>query len=177
MKKINLFLVCVLCLTIFSACKKEEEKQPTAKENLVNKTWIVTSSDTEISILGQTLPDSLREGFDPTQGIEGQTIMFNEDGTFVVGEADTEQQGNWTLSEDEKTLTFSGLVQGDLTEFINAQTLASLQTFEVNTLTDTKLVIQNSTDVPIPVEITEELIGVPIPVTALVQLSITFDKQ
>jgi hypothetical protein len=177
MKKINLFLAFILCITIFSACKKDEEKELTPKENLQNKTWIVTSSNTEISVFGQTLPDSLQEDFDPTQGIEGQTIAFNEDGTFVVGEGDTRQQGNWTLSEDGKMLTFSGLVQGDLTEFVNAQTLASLQTFEITTLTDTKLAIQNSTDVPIPAEITEQLIGLPIEVSATVKLNITFDKQ
>ncbi|PIY09658.1 MAG: hypothetical protein COZ18_07725 [Flexibacter sp. CG_4_10_14_3_um_filter_32_15] len=178
MKKINLLLVFVLCLTIFSACKKEEENEPTPKENLVNKTWIVTSSETEIELpFGQTLPDSIQNGFDPTQGIEGEAIIFNEDGTFVVGEADNQQQGTWTLSEDGQTLTFSGLVEGDLTDFIDAQTLDNLQTFEVTTLTDTQLVIQNSTDVVIPAEIAEQLIGFAIPITVTVKLNITFDKQ
>ncbi len=177
MKKINLFLVFVLCLTIFSACKKDEENEPTPKENLVNKTWIVTSSDTEISTPLGALPDSLTNGFDPTQGIEGQTILFNEDGTFTVGEADTQQQGTWTLSEDGKTLTFSGLVEGDLTEFIDAQTLSNLQTFDVTTLTGTQLVIQNSTVVTIPAEIAEQLIGFAIEIPVTIKLNIVFDKQ
>jgi hypothetical protein len=178
MKKINLFLVFVLCVTIFSACKKEDEKEPTAKENLVGKTWVITDSNTEISapLLG-TLPDSLTNGFDPTQGIEGQAIIFNEDGTFTVGEADTQQQGNWMLTEDGQTLTFTGLVQGDLTDFIDAQMLTNLQTFEVTTLTDIQLVIQNSTDVIIPAEIAEQLIGFAIPLTVTVKLNIIFDKQ
>jgi hypothetical protein len=177
MKKINLVLVFILCLTIFSACKKDEEKEPTPKENLVNKTWIVTSSDTEISTPLGALPDSLTGGFDPTQGIEGEAITFNEDGTFVVGEADTQQQGTWTLSEDGQTLTFSGLVEGDLTDFIDAQTLSNLQTFDITTLTDTQLVIQNSTVVTIPAEIAEQLVGFAIEIPVTVKLNITFDKQ
>ncbi len=176
MKKLNLFFVFILCLAIFSACKKEE-KEPTPKENLVGKTWVVTDSKTDISVPLVQLPDSLINAFDPTQGIKGQTILFNEDGTFVVGEGDTEQQGNWTLSEDNKKITFTGLVQGDLTQVVDAATLTKLQTFEVTTLTDIKLVIQNSNDVPIPAEITQQLIGVPIPISVNVKLNITFDKQ
>lgn len=178
MKKINLFFVFILCLVVFSACKKEEEKELTAEENLVNKTWVVTESSTEILLpFGQTLPDSIQNAFDPTQGIEGQAITFNEDGTFVIGEADTQQQGTWMLSEDEQTLIFSGLVEGDLTGFIDAQTLEALQSFEVVTLTDTQLVIQNSTVVTIPAEIAEQLVDFAIEIPVTVQLNITFDKQ
>ncbi|WP_375563141.1 hypothetical protein ACE193_11600 [Bernardetia sp. OM2101] len=177
MKKINLFLVFALCLAIFSACKKEES-EPTPKENLVNKTWVVTSSDTEILLpFGQTLPDSIQNAFDPTQGIEGQAIIFNEDGTFLVGESDNQQQGTWILSEDGQMLTFTGLVEGDLTDFIDAQTLSNLQTFDVTTLTDSQLAIQNSTVVTIPAEIAEPLVGFAIEIPVTVQLNITFDKQ
>lgn len=172
MKKLNLFLVFILCLAIFSSCKKEE-KELTPKENLVGKTWVVTDSKTEISIPFVQLPDSLINAFDPTQGIKGQTILFNEDGTFEVGDGTTRQQGNWILSEDNKTLTFTGLVQGDLTQVVDAATLAKLQTFEVTTLTGVKLVIQNSNAVPLP----QDLTGLPIPISATVKLNITFDKQ
>jgi hypothetical protein len=177
MKKINVFFAFVVCLILLSACKKEE-KEATPKENLVNKNWVVTDSKTEISapLLG-VLPDSLTEGFDPTQQIQGQVVVFNEDGTFIIGEAGTQQQGNWTLSEDGQTLTFTGLVEGDLTQIVNAQTLTNLQTFEVNTLTDVKLDIQNSTNVTIPAEIAKQLIGFAIPITVTVKLNITFDKQ
>lgn len=176
MKIINLFFVFILCLAVLSACKKdEEEKSP--KEKLVGNTWIVKNSDTKISTPLGELPDSLTNNFDPTQQIEGQTITFNEDGTFIVGETNTSQQGNWTLSEDGQTLTFSGLIEGDLTEFIDAQTLANLQTFEVTTLTDQQLVIQNSTQFTIPAEIAEQIIGLPFPVPVTVQLDITFDKK
>jgi hypothetical protein len=178
MKKINLFFVFILCLVMFSACKKEDEKELTAKENLVNKTWVVTESNTEILLpFGQTLPDSIQDAFDPTQGIEGQAITFNEDGTFVIGEADTQQQGTWTLSEDEQTLTFSGLVEGDLTQIIDAETLSNLQTFDVTTITDVKLAIQNRTEITIPAEIAEQLIGIALSIPVTVQLNITFDKQ
>lgn len=177
MKIVNLFLVFVLCLALFSACKKEDEKETTPKENLVNKSWIVTDSKTEILLpFGQTLPDSIQNAFDPTQQLKGQIITFNENGTFQVG-TDATQQGNWTLSEDGKKITFTGLVEGDLTQIIDAQTLIKLQTFEVTTLTDTKLGIQNSTDVPIPAEVTEQLIGIAIPINVTVKLNITFDKQ
>jgi len=176
MKIVNLFLAFVLCLVLFSACKKEE-KETTPKENLVGKMWVVTDSKTEILLpFGQTLPDSIQNAFDPTQQLKGQIITFKEDGTFQVG-TDATQQGNWSLSEDGKKITFSGLVDGNLTQIIDAQTLAKLQTFDVITLTDTKLAIQNSTDVPIPAEITKELIGIAIPISVTVKLNITFDKQ
>lgn len=176
MKNINLFLVFILSLVVFSGCKKEDE-EPTPKEQLENKTWVVTSSDTEILTPLGTLPDSLTNDFDPTQGIEGQTIIFNTDGTFVVGEGDNQQQGNWTLSEDGSTLTFTGLVEGELTDFIDAETLASLQTFEVTSLTDTQLAIQNSTNVTIPAEIAEQITGFAFPITLTVNLTINFSKQ
>lgn len=176
MKNINLFLVFILSLVIFSGCKKEEE-EPTPKEQLEDKTWVVTSSDTQILTPLGALPDSLTNGFDPTAGIEGQTITFNADGTFVVGEGDNQQQGNWTLSEDGKTLTFTGLVDGNLTEFVDAQTLASLQTFEVTSLTDNQLAIKNSTDVEIPAEIAEQITGFAFPITVTVELVINFSKQ
>ncbi|WP_338759281.1 hypothetical protein WAF17_11435 [Bernardetia sp. ABR2-2B] len=175
MKKINLFIVFILCLTIFSACKKEDEKEPTAKENLVGKTWVITEVDSDISSTFGTLPPELTNEFNPTQGLEGQTIIFNENGTFTVEE--TQQQGNWTLSENGQTLTFSGLVEGELTDFVDAQTLSDLQTFEVTTLTDLKLSIQNSTNVPISEEVAEQITGFPIPITLIVKLTINFDKQ
>lgn len=178
MKKINLFFVFVLFFALLSGCKKDDEKEPTQKENLVGKTWVVTSSDTEIlPPLGQALPDSLTNDFNPTEGLEGQIIIFNENGTFTVGEADTQQQGNWTLSENGQTLTFSGLVEGELTDFVDAQTLSDLQTFEVITLTDTQLVIQNSTVITIPAELAAELVGFAIEIPVTVKLNITFDKQ
>ncbi|AFM04226.1 hypothetical protein Fleli_1828 [Bernardetia litoralis DSM 6794] len=177
MKKINLFLIFIISLTLFSACEKEEENEPTSEENLINKTWVITDSNTEIVLpFGQTLPDDIQDDFDPTQEIEGQTIIFSEDGTFQVG-TDATQQGTWILSEDAKTLTFTGLVDGDLIEFVDAQTLSDLQTFEVTTLTGENLEIQNSTEVTIPAEIAEQIVGIAIPVTITVQLNITFDKQ
>ena len=177
MKKINLFLVFILGFALLSACKKDADKEPTTKEKLVGKTWVVTASNTKILLpFGQTLPDSIQNAFDPTQGIKGQAIIFNENGTFQVG-TDATQQGNWTLSEDGKKIVFSGLVQGDLTQIIDAKTLTNLQTFEVTTLTDIKLAIQNSTNVPIPADVTRQLIGFAIPITITVQLDITFDKQ
>ena len=176
MKNTQLFLFFILFVVVLSSCKKEDE-EPTPKEQLENKTWIVTSSDTQIfTPLGQ-LPDSLTNDFNPTRGFEGQTIIFNENGTFVAGEGDNERQGNWNLSEDGKTLTLTGLVEGDLTEVIDAETLTSLQTFEVTTLTDTQLSIQNSTEITIPAEIAEEITGFPFPVTVTVKLNINFDKQ
>ena len=176
MKTVNLFLVVVVCIFVFSACKKEE-KEPTQKENLVGKTWVITDSKTEILLpFGQTLPDSIQNVLDPTQQLKGQAIIFKEDGTFQVG-TDATQQGNWSLSEDAKKLTFTGLVEGDLTQIIDAQTLTNLQTFDVVTLTDTKLGIQNNNNVPIPAEITEQLIGLRFPIVVTVKLSITFDEQ
>ncbi len=178
MRTLNLVVVFILCLTVFSACKKEEEKEPTPKENLVGKMWVVTTANTETLLpFGQTLPDSLTDDFDPTQGLEGQVIMFNENGTFVIGEADTQQQGTWTLSENGETLTFTGLVEGDLTGVVDAQTLDDLQTFDVTTLTDTKLVLQNTTTVTIPAALAEELIGVPFDIPVTVKLNINLDKQ
>ncbi len=177
MKKINLFLAFVLCLALFSACKKEDEKETTPKENLVDKTWVVTDSKTEILLpFGQTLPDSIQDAYDPTQQLKGQIITFKQDGTFQVG-TDATQQGNWSLSEDGKKITFTGFVEGNLTQIIDAQTLVKLQTFEVTTLTDAKLAIQNSTDVALSAEVTKELTGIAIPITVTVKLNITFDKQ
>ncbi|WP_338793407.1 hypothetical protein V9L05_09900 [Bernardetia sp. Wsw4-3y2] len=177
MKKINLFFVFVLFFALLSACKKDDEKEPTAKENLVGKTWVITEVDSDISSTFGTLPPELTNDFNPTEGLEGQTIIFNENGTFLVGEDDNQQQGNWTLSENGQTLTFSGLAEGDLTEFVDAQTLANLQTFEVTTLNNSKLAIQNNTNVALPEEITEQITGFPIPITLIVKLNITFDKQ
>ena len=176
MEKLNLFLIIILCLTVFSSCQEDNE-ETTPKQNLVGKMWIITNSDTEISTSLGALPDTLTNDFDPTQNIKGQTITFNENGTFLVGEADNQQQGNWTLSEDAKTLTFTGFVEGDLTDITDAQTLSSLQTFDVRTLTDTKLEIENTTDIDLPVEITQELVGLPIPITITVKLNIVFDKK
>lgn len=172
MKKINLFLIFVLCISIFSACKKEDEKEPTTKENLVGKTWVITDSKTAVSTPLGPLPDNITNDFDPTLGIKGQTIIFNENGTFQIA-ADATQSGTWNLSEDGQRLTFSGLVEGDLIQVIDNQTLTQLQTFEVTTLTSTKLIIQNSTAVPIPTSLS----GLPIPITATITLNITFDKQ
>ena len=173
MKKLSVFLFFIFCTTLIFACKNDEDKEPTTREKLTNKTWVVTDSKTEIA----PLPDSLTNGLDLLEGIRGQEVVFREDGTFTVGETDTQQQGTWTLSDDEKKIVFTGLVEGDLAEFVNAQTLTNLQTFEVTTLTDSKLILQNSTSVDVSAEIAEQLIGVAFPFTVTVKLNITFDKQ
>lgn len=180
MKKINIFVWFISFLLIITSCGKEEDKEPTPKERLTAHAWIVSSTNTSISLPGfGELPQDQAGNFDPTADLEGQKIVFNADGTFTAGEGTNAQTGNWTLSDEGKTLVFSGLAQGDLTDFIDAQTLVKLQTFEVTTLTESNLAIQNSNQVPIPNELVEAITGFnpPFPISATVALQLSFVKE
>ncbi len=182
MKKLNLFFLLAICATLLFSCGSDDDEpnEPTARQNLTTGTWAI--SDTEVTflpILGQAIPEDVQQTLNPITGIEGQTIVFNDNGTFVIGQGTNQQQGTWTLSEGDEKLVFDGLVnlEGEETDFIDAQTRTNLQTFNVNTLTEARLAIQNSTGIPIPAEVTQQLINVAIPVTATVQVEITFNKQ
>jgi hypothetical protein len=176
MKKIHLFLVFALCLSIFSACKKEEQLKLISIEKLVDKPWLITDSDTEIAISFGQLPDNVIDSLDPAQQIEGQTITFDSDGTFIIGELnDIQKQGRWTLSEDAKTLVFSGLISetGRISQFLDAETRTKMQTFGVTTLTDFNLILKNSNRVDIPRDVT----GLPLIVPATIKLNIFCEKK
>ena len=87
MKKTFLFLFIVA--VVFSACKSK-----TPKELIVNK-WKIT----DISMQGQTMPDSIKNKI--MQG----TMEFTQDGKYMITGMEADKSGTYVLSDDGKTLT------------------------------------------------------------------------
>ena len=85
MKKIVLLLICAVSL--FSCSQKPKD--------LIVKTWQIK----DVTIPNQTMSDS-----DKAKILKG-TIEFTKDGKMIIRGMGDDQTGNYTLSEDGKTLT------------------------------------------------------------------------
>ena len=104
MKLFNLFMISALALVMF-ACKGS------GKDALVG-TWGVEDVDMSAMLEGMSDEEkAMYESFLPMmqEAMKSMEMTFNADGTMttkaeMMGQASNDE-GTWTLSEDEKTLT------------------------------------------------------------------------
>lgn len=168
-QKIFFFFVFALLLV---ACKKDDP-EPTPEQNLVGK-WKIANADVKIFAAGRDITEDFI-GDSPGVVPDNTLIEFKADGTFstIPEDGSAPQTGTWEFLENKTKIKFSGLFgsDGELEGFLDAQTLARIQTYNVAQLTPTTLQIQNAT--PVQVDIP----NLPIPITIEVRQDITFTKQ
>ncbi|WP_027003954.1 lipocalin family protein [Hugenholtzia roseola] len=166
----------IFCLLIFAllvvACKKDDP-EPTPEQNLTGK-WKITTADVKLFAAGTDITEDFIG--DSSDIVPDNTIIeFKADGTFTTIPEDgtPPQTGTWEFLENKTKIKFSGLFGDDsgFEDFLDAQTLAQIQTYNVAQLTSSALQIQNST--PVQVDIP----NLPIPITIEVRQDITFAKQ
>ncbi|MGZ5246062.1 MAG: lipocalin family protein [Flavitalea sp.] len=141
-------------LIISAGCQKNDNDAPTKSEQLTAKPWKFSSAGVDANNDG-TIDTPLPSGtFEPCE--LDNLYIFKSDGTGTADEGPLKCDANdpqtspfgWSLSSDQSQITFTGGgVQG-----IDG-------TVKLISLTDSKLVMSQSVD-----------IGIPIPVTVVVEL-------
>jgi hypothetical protein len=109
MKKLNFYFIVVLITLVMFGCKKDEATT-TTKDKLTGK-WVITAMTVSPAILGVT---DMFSTFDACE--KDDLTIFNADGTITMDEGvlkcdpsspQSYNDGAWTLSTDNKTLTIT----------------------------------------------------------------------
>lgn len=152
----------------FTSCKKKKDVNPSVRDQLIGiwkgdkATPKVTAAGLDLSSLGVNQPI----------GIDSVTIDIKSDGNFTSTVGSQVVTGQWTLESNDTKIKLSGFTFN--VSQIGGIPLANVSipdTFDIKEIAGTKLTLKTSFTQ------TVTLPGFPLPVSASVELDMSFNKQ
>lgn len=129
MKNLRLLslLFIIAFVTVFSACKKDDDKKPASREDmLTGKRWKMTSATVDPALFGITDWYAQMEACDKddyTEFKKGGQAIFDQGAQVCDGEPQT-QTGSWVFNGDQTKITVtepdSGPITYDIIELTNS---------------------------------------------------------
>ncbi|OJJ20051.1 hypothetical protein BKI52_16390 [marine bacterium AO1-C] len=171
MKYFNKILVLVALITIgFASCKKKDEVTP-VRDRLIG----VWKGDTAVPNVTAAGLDFSPLGINEPVGIDSVSITINNDGTFSSTVGSETVNGQWTLESNDTQIKLSGFNYNvGVIGGIDFSSTVLPETFDIDELTDTRVVLRTSFE-----QTLSNIPGLPlpIPITATIELKLSFNKQ
>ncbi|HAS44709.1 MAG TPA: hypothetical protein DCS93_29795 [Microscillaceae bacterium] len=171
MKYLNKLLVLVALVTIgFASCKKKDEVAP-LRDRLIG-TWIGDRAVPNITAAGLDL-SSL--GINEPVNIDTLSMTVNSDGTFTSNVSGQNVNGQWALENNDTQLRLSGFNYNvGIVGGIDFSNVVLPETFNIDQLSETRMVLRTSFEQTLS---NVPGLPIPIPVTATIELKLSFNKQ
>lgn len=171
MKHISKILLAVFVLAIgFTSCKKKDEVAP-VRDRLIG-TWKGDKAVPNVTAAGL---DFSPLGINEPIGIDTVQIVINSDGTFTSTVSGQTVNGQWTLENGDTQIKLSGFNYNvGVIGGVDFSNVVLPETFDIDELSDTRIVLKTSFD-----QTLSNIPGLPlpIPITATVELKLSFNKQ
>lgn len=177
-----LSLAIIAMLFLFSACGSDKAEGEPTNSDLITATWKINDIEIGLTVLGQSTSFEDLGFANPIDSLLQQDIQleFKTGGvlvtTFTSSEANVApvtRNGTWAFLENETKVKLSGLFTTEdfNSDFIDADIINDLETYQVNKLTNTAMELTSE------VKLTVDVPSLPLPVPLVIEITLSLSKQ